>query len=448
MNSISRFLLLFCLASLMQACIVADQPYSSLPPGPWRAVLKLDEKPLIINEDGAPMAEKMVLNDFGFNLTELPLNFEVKYRDAKTPYLELHNAEERFKIEKIAIGRDFTRGKDTIYIDFPIYDSYIKGVFEENIIEGQWIIRSAPDRAIPFLAHHGRAYRFTTLRKAPTADLSGRWSVTFGTNADPADRYPAVGEFKQSGNQLTGTFLTETGDYRYLEGTVQANKAYLSTFDGRHAFLFEMKIKHPDTLVGSFRSGKSEPEIWIAYRNPKARLRNADSLTYLKPGYQRFDFAFPDETGKKMSLNDPSLLGKAKIIQIMGTWCPNCRDETSFLVDYLRQKPNAKLAVIALAFEPYEDPAKVQANLKRYRDYFKLPYPILWGGNSNKAKASAALPMLNQVLSFPTLIFLDANNQVQRIHTGFSGPATSEYKQFTTDFDRFVTELLAKTPVK
>jgi hypothetical protein len=33
-------------------------------------------------------------------------------------------------------------------------------------------------------------------------------------------RDTTVGEFKQVGQKVTGTFLTTTGDYRFLEGTV------------------------------------------------------------------------------------------------------------------------------------------------------------------------------------------------------------------------------------
>ncbi len=51
-----------------------------------------------------------------------------------------------------------------------------------------------------------------------------------------------VGEFKQNGSELTGTFLTTTGDYRYLQGSVSGNKLYLSTFDGGHAFIFIARI--------------------------------------------------------------------------------------------------------------------------------------------------------------------------------------------------------------
>jgi hypothetical protein len=67
-----------------------------------------------------------------------------------------------------------------------------------------------------------------------------------------------------------------------------------------------------------------------------------------------------------------------------------------------------------------------------------IPYTIVYGGSNNKEKASEALPMLNGVVAFPTLIFLNHANKVVAIHTGFSGPATSGYNEFKQKFDELV----------
>ncbi|HRD38300.1 MAG TPA: TlpA family protein disulfide reductase, partial [Bacteroidia bacterium] len=90
---------------------------------------------------------------------------------------------------------------------------------------------------LQFEAVYNNATRFVTTAK-PKVDFTGRYEVTF--NAGTSDAYKAVGIFKQSGSKVTGTFLTETGDYRYLEGAVQNSNMSLSCFDGSHAFLFFM----------------------------------------------------------------------------------------------------------------------------------------------------------------------------------------------------------------
>jgi thiol-disulfide isomerase/thioredoxin len=282
-------------------------------------------------------------------------------------------------------------------------------------------------------------HRFTTLKKPPLMDVTGKWEVRF---ADPDGDFAAIGEFVQDGNRLTGTFLTETGDYRYLEGSVQANKLYLSTFDGAHAFLFEAKIMEDSTMVGSFRSGKHYQVTWQARKNEAFELGDPLELTYLKEGYDKFDFAFPNAEGKMVSLNDDAYKNKVKIIEIIGTWCPNCRDATRFLTQYLEDNPNPDLAVIALSYEKYREEEKAINAIRKYKKHFGFDYEILLAGYYNKKEAAQSLPMLNHILSYPTLIFIDRDEKVRRIHTGFSGPATSEYEAFKTEFESFVTQLL------
>ena len=425
----------------------AENPYTGLPPGKWRAVLKLVNNPINPNPRGEPLPDKVNLKFEEVTDGELPFIFEVKYVTKDSFYIEIINGDERIVVDDIKIGRDKSQAKDTILINFPVFDSYIRGFFLENAIDGEWVVRSKENYRIPFIARHGRDYRFTNLRKEPAMDVSGRWDATFEIGTE--DEYKGVGEFKQDGNHLTGTFLTETGDYRYLEGTVQANKLYLSCFDGSHAFLFEGKINPKDsTMIGSFRSGNAYQTSWEAKFNPNAKLKDANALTFLKPGYDRFDFTFENTAGKTVSLKDARYQNKVKIIQIMGTWCPNCRDETDFLVNYLKEHPDQDVEVIALAFERYKEKDKAMEALKRYQEHFKMDYELLLAGNSNKAEASNVLPMLNAVLAYPTMIVIDKNNRVQRIHTGFSGPATSEYKQFKAEFSRFILQLLSNKSVQ
>lgn len=426
---------------LYESCITADQTFSALPPGRWRAVLKLESQYVSPNPKGRPLPDKVNVKFEDVVPGELPFNFDVVYENDTTFRIEIINGEERLVVpaEDIAFGRSKSRARDTIRIDFPLYGSYIRANYAGNVIEGEWVVTTRQNYSIPFVAHHGKNYRFSTVKKEPIADLSGKWEATFGLDEDKP--YPAIGEFKQTGNLLLGTFLTETGDYRFLEGLVLENKFWLSCFDGSHAFLFEGKIQDDGTLSGAFYSGKHYRTTWEAKRNDDARLTPADSLTFLKPGFDRFTFSFKNPEGKLISPDDPSYNGKVKIIQIMGTWCPNCRDETMFLVDYLNNKKTPELAVIALAFEKYSDESKAMDALRKYKARLNIPYEIALAGYADKEEASKALPMLNQVLAYPTMIILDKKNRVRRIHTGFSGPATSEFEDFKSEFEAFISTL-------
>ncbi|MEM0992753.1 MAG: TlpA disulfide reductase family protein [Bacteroidota bacterium] len=422
--------------TLLQACVVIENQYTAVPPGIWRATLRLDAVPNPIREE--PTADVRYED---IDQGEIPFNFEVVYEDDTNFYIEIINGTERIKAEDITYGHNRATGRDSIVINFPVFDSYITAFYEEDVIEGKWIVNNKEKYSIPFVAFHGKDYRFTELKKEPVLDISGNWKVMFEIESEAP--YPAVGEFKQDGNYLSGTFRTETGDYRFLEGTVQANKVYLSCFDGAHAFLFEAKILEDSTMIGAFRSGTHYKTLWEAERADGFELSNADSLTYLKAGYDAFDFEFENTDGQVVRISDYD--NKVKLIQIFGTWCPNCRDETNFLVDYLAKHPEEDIAVIGLAFEKYREKEKAIAAIERFRKQMKVDYELLLAGYSDKSEASEALPMLNRVISYPTLIFIDQNNQVRRIHTGFSGPATSKYKAYVEDFEAFMQELLSET---
>jgi len=435
-----HFFSLAILALFLNGCIVVPDQYTGLPPGPWRGVLKLNPKPVIPNPDARPLPNKVNLQFEEVTEGELPFNFEVIYDSETEFHIEIMNGTERIRLDQISMGRTPSRARDTVRIDFPVFDSYILAYYEENVLEGQWIVPNRGNYSIPFVAYHGKDHRFTTLRKAPLMDVSGKWEATFEIETDTP--YKAIGEFEQNGNHLTGTFITETGDYRFLEGSVQADKIYLSAFDGSHAFLFEAKILPDSSLIGSFISGSHYRTSWEARRNPGARLASPDSLTYLKEGYSKIAFDFPNTEGKNITLEDDRFQGKVKILQIMGTWCPNCRDETDFLLEFLENNPSEEIAVIALAFERYEKKDKALEAIKNYKKRMDIPYDVVLAGPSGKEEAARSLPMLNRILAFPTLIVLDRNNDIEWIHTGFNGPATSKYSDFKNKFDSVISELI------
>ncbi len=432
----SSRILLFFISIFFSSCIQVNNSFEKLPPGIWRATLNLSQKEVAIDDDAV---ENRAFEEVSKG--ELPFNLEIEYKEDGSMTAYILNGDEKMETENVQFGRMKYRPVDTFQINFPLYDTYIKGTFQERFMKGKWIVNYKENYEIPFTAEYGRNFRFTNLKKEPALDLTGKWEVRFSLEKDP---YPAIGEFVQTGNNLKGTFLTETGDYRFLEGTIQGNKLYLSCFDGSHAFLFEGKILEDQTILGSFKSGKHYATTWSAKRNEKVKIGDPYQLTYLKEGYDKFDFSFPDTEGNSVSLSDKKFKNKVVLVQILGTWCPNCRDETNFLVDYLKSNPNENLEVVGISYERYKDAEKSKNSIKRYREKIRIPYPILYGGYYNKAQASESLPMLNKIISYPTMIFIDKNGKVRKIHTGFAGPATSEYQDYKMEFNGFVEQLLSE----
>jgi len=367
---------------------------------------------------------------------QLPFNFTLTKSDAGTYKMTIKNAEEQVVVD------EFTFINDSVYIQMPVFEGYIAGVFTETKLDGAFIKESL-DRIVPFSATYGKLSRFEAATAA-NIDVSGIWKVEF--DYDTPEAYPAKGIFYQEENKVTGTFRTTTGDYRYLEGIVDGNTLKLSTFDGAHVFLFTANVED-SSLSGTFYSGNHAKEKFMAVRDESFELPDAATLTYLNEGYERFDFSFPNEKGEQISLQDELFKDKVVLVQIMGTWCPNCLDETKFYVDYLKQHPDSDLHIVGLAFEYAKTKEKAFKGINRLKDRIGVNYPILLAqvGTSNKTKANEKLPMLNHVLSYPTTIYIDKKGAVRKIHTGFNGPATGEkYLSFKEEFDETVQELLAE----
>jgi hypothetical protein len=246
-------------------CVVSDNPYSALPPGKWRGVLYIEYRPVSGNPRGEPLPEKLNLQFEEVAGGELPFNFEVKYPHPDSFYLEIQNDGIPIVLNHIVLGRDNRTAKDTFQIFFPDGQSFLRGTFSENVLEGEWVDLRRENYSIRFLARHGRDYRFTTMRKAPVTDLSGTWDLRF--EPEEGEGFNATGEFRQNGNTLRGDFKTPAGGFRHLEGTIQGNKLYLSAFDGRDALLVEGKILPDSTITGALRNGKDFRCIWEARRS-------------------------------------------------------------------------------------------------------------------------------------------------------------------------------------
>lgn len=437
-----RLLTFLSLVVLITACVFVQERYPTLPPGPYRAVVELEYQPIVPNPKGAPIPEKTNLEFEDVTEGVLPFNFNVVYENDSIFRIDIINGDEVITVppKDIRAGWDQRAGRDTLRVDFPLYDAHISAYYEENVVEGAWVVHYRENYRIPFKAYFGKDHRFTNMSKPPAADISGKWAVTFGMGDE--EPYPGIAEFTQNGNELRGTFRTETGDYRFLEGTVQGNKAYLSVFDGSHAFLFEALIKEDNTLTGTFRSGRHYITNWTAKRDPDFVLQSPDALTLMKEEVP-LSFSFPTVDGKMVSLDDEQYAGKPKLIKLMGTWCPNCKEEADFLKQYLANNETADLQVIALAFEQYgPDDDRSREKIRTYKQELQAPWEILLAGSFEKDAAGEALPMLNKIISFPTLLFVDRNNMVQRIYTGFNGAATSEWENFQKSFDDSVKELI------
>jgi thiol-disulfide isomerase/thioredoxin len=390
-----------------------------LTPGPWRGELAIQGQ-------------------------QLPFLFEVKTESGKPVVYLINkglNGEERLRCDEISAAGD------SATIKLHVFDAaLVVRADGKDKLKGVWVKYDAKT-----------PYRVPLVAEVitPSPQMNDKHVLTLPALTYRAEfkdeigaTYPAVGVFKfdQKSSNLVGSFLTTTGDYRYLSNDVGAKA--LSTFDGSHAFLFTINSPIGDDLPaeikGNFYSGKSGHETWTATLDPKAKLPDADTLTYLKKGESRLNFKFPSiAEGGSVSPTDPKYRGKVVVIQVLGSWCPNCMDETGFLSPWYEKNKARGVEVIGLGYERSPEYAKAAPRLRKLKERFNIGYDLAVAGVANKDSVAKSMPQLAKFLAFPTTIFLDKKGAVRSIHTGFSGPGTGKYyDEEIAGFNRTVDKLL------
>ena len=286
--------------------------------------------------------------------------------------------------EKIEVV-EFQMTEEGMYVGFPHYDSSITAIWDANAnrYDGAYRKRRGPDLYAEMKFHATDQPLDNAENECDTGAFSGRWLVNF--DSDDKD---SVGIFTQSGQLVSGTFLNATGDYRFLSGTATCKKMTLSCFDGAHAFLFNADLNESGEIRGDFWSSDSWHEEWTASRDDSALLPDAFAETSWQKGSDLASFRFPDVAGDMRSLNDSQFQGKARIIYVFGSWCPNCHDATEFLVELSQEYTDKGLSILGLAFEVTGDFERDSQQVKRYVDRHDVPYPLLVAGLTAKEKAS------------------------------------------------------------
>ena len=370
---------------------------------------------------------------------ELPFNFAIQEDSTGSYKAFIKNADENLLLDEILYDGD------SLVFMLHIFDAELRVKQEKDSLKGFFIKTVETDYRLPFRAAYDQSFRFTE-KGEPAFDVSGKWSVNFV--APDAKVTPAVGIFRQIGDQITGTFLTTTGDYRYLEGAVAGDTLRMSAFDGNHAYLFKAVLKN-DTLRGEYWSGKTSYKTWTGVRNTAAALQDPESITYLKEGYKKIAFSFPDLNKKMVSPGDEKYQDKVLILQLFGTWCPNCMDETQFLSDWRKENRDKEVNIIGLAYESKDDFDYAVRRVKKMAERFHIDYDLVIAGTKDKDEAIKTLPMLTKIAAFPTMIFIGRDGEVKKIHTGFSGPGTGVYyDEFIQYFNETVQTLLAEAPAE
>lgn len=389
------------------------------------------------NNSGNTKQNKLIDGDWyaEFSTTDstvIPFIFEVENSgiDSLTTVV-LKNGEERVPLKGI------TYKGDTVTIPIEAYDTQLSGIISGDTLKGQLRkLFDDNDTGINFVAIKGTRPRFDV--KGTTAvSLDGKWDIKFINKADTSNN---VGVFKYTNGIVTGSVLTKSGDLRFLEGVIDKDGFRLSAFAGLSPYLIRGVFSDNDHFTGQFITAKGIQEI-IGVRNDNATLENTTNLTGLKDGSKKLGFKLKDLKGNEVSLSDAKYKDKVVVVSILGSWCPNCLDEMTYLVPWYNQNKDRGIEIVGISFERKNDPEYIHKVLGNLEKRYNTTYPILIGGKIGDE--SKVLPELTQLKGYPTTIFIDKKGEVREIHTGFNGPATGLfYEEFQKDFNSLINSLL------
>lgn len=407
-----RHLLLLLLAGI--TCIATTRAQSAYPMGGHRMVL--------ITPGG-----------------ELPFGMSLEGDGKGNLQVFLHNGSERIRVPIVEDAKQ-------LVLRFPHYDSEVRLDVDSHkaTMTGEWLKRRGKGKTTRMRVESRKpGARFAM--KAATGDTvdwpNGRYRVKFAKSNDPA-----VGAFKLGKNpraNCTGTFLTTLGDYRFLAGNSNGRAMKLSCFDGAHAFLFDGRRQDDGTIQGDFWSSDSWHETWTGTPDANAELPDGWNLTKWRDDAQLGRGKYRDLEGKPRALTDPQFADKVRIVEVFGSWCPNCHDHGDYMAELSKRYKDRGLQVIGLAFEHDDDFARSVRQVKTFVKRHNTTFPILIGGLSNKGKASESLGLVDKIRSFPTTIFLDKKNKVRGIYQGWSGPATGDtHKRLRQRFEDLIERML------
>lgn len=380
---------------------------------------------------------------------ELPFTIVIDDRSGALSAVAMNDEE---KIPFSSVERDGA----TMRMRIDGYDSQITATLadEGRRLEGEWQKTvSTGASKMRFVAVKGDERRFVPELDSSLAPvdgapegITGNWALEF--REKDGSSYPARAELESKGSKLTGTILTETGDYRYLDGSYANGWLLLSVFDGGHAFLFRARVSPEEKMKGDFWSRDSYHATFTG-----RRLREGESdgrgdpweLVKLTDEDGRFDFELPDLAGKPVSSRDERFAGKAVLVDIFGTWCPNCNDQAPLLASWHRKYRDQGLEIVGLAYEMTGDADRDRTYLGKYREKYGIEFPLLLAGVSDKAEASKTVPDLSEVASYPTTIFIGRDGKVRRIYSGFAGPATGpHHRKMVSEHEELIEKLLAE----
>ena len=316
------------------------------------------------------------------------------------------------------------------------YETKLEATLHDGQLDGQY---TRGTRGAPYPFHAKRFVSVPADAKAPS--IAGLWNIqTKSAKGESAWRLIV----RQSGPEVSAAILRVDGDTGTLTGRFHDSTFVLGHFSGARPLRLEITPQSNGTL----NVVQNQEAAVTAFRDDQARAKGLPQptdptrFTSVKDPSEPFRWSAPDLNGTIVSSTDAKFRNKVVIIDISGSWCPNCHDETPFLVDLYRRYHDRGLEIVALSFEEaaqLTNPTRLRAFIKHYG----ISYTVLLAGEPKDA--SEKLPQTVNLNSFPTSFFVGRDGRVKSAHAGFPGKASGRFHdEAKQEITRTVEQLLAE----
>jgi thiol-disulfide isomerase/thioredoxin len=346
----------------------------------------------------------------------------------------LFNGDERVT----STGGSFSGGK--LHLSFDHYATHLDATLADGVLTGQYGGTRAGNHDF-----QARPHQELPISAVKAPNIGGLWDIpTESAKGEHAWRLIV----RQNGANVSAAILRVDGDTGTLTGRYMDNKFVLNTFDGGRGFHLELVPESSGKLNIVYYGIHSPEKQLIALRPSEARAQgiaeptDPEKHTRMKDPSEPLRFAFPDLTGKMVSNTDARFRGKVVLLNITGSWCPNCHDEAPFLEELYKKYRALGLEIVALDFEEAEqlrDPTRLPAFVKKYG----LEYTYLLAGTPDQL--TDKMPQAENLNSWPTTFFIGRDGRVRAVHAGFAAKATGEIhtemrQRFATTLERLLSE--------
>jgi thiol-disulfide isomerase/thioredoxin len=330
----------------------------------------------------------------------------------------------------------FANGK--LHLSFPSYGAVIDATVIDGHLEG---VYATPTRSI---AIHAARNVPTAAPTGPVPAIGGEWIIPIRSDKGENAWRLIV---KQTGGGAEAAILRVDGDTGTLSGRYEHGVFRLSHFAGERPALLEIAALPDHSLKLVLHDGSGAHELIAVKQDVAVRQGVAPTdptrQTTVRNSAEPFRFAFRDLSGKEVTNADARFRHKVVVVDVMGSWCPNCHDEAPYLQALYAKHHKDGLEVVALDFEQRPDQVADPSRLRAFIARYGLTYTVLLAGETKDVNAK--LPQAVQLNAWPTTFFIGRDGLVKATHVGFTSPGSGPRDVETRrEVERQVEALLAR----